>query len=83
MTSCSCVLVVAEQTLRDELAAAVRLNGYEVLSCQTPLEAIQLLERHSSRIGYAVLSPAAPRVLELRELLADEYPAIQPMVLSS
>ncbi len=83
MTSCSCVLVVAEQTLRDELSAAVRLNGYEVLSCQTPLEAIQLLERHSSRIGYAVLSPAAPRVLELRELLADEYPAIQPMVLSS
>ena len=44
MTSCSCVLVVAEQTLRDELSAAVRLNGYEVLSCQTPLEAIQLLE---------------------------------------
>jgi hypothetical protein len=83
MTSCSCVLVVAEQTLRDELSAAVRLNGYEVLSCQTPLEAIQLLERHSSRIGYAVLSPAAPRVLELRELLADEYPAIQRMVLSS
>ena len=82
MTSSSCVLVVAEQTLREELSAAVRLNGYEVLSCQTPLEAIQLLERYSSRIGYAVLSPAAPRVLELRELLADEYPAIQPMVLS-
>jgi DNA-binding response OmpR family regulator len=82
MTSCSCVLVVAEQNLRDALSAAVRMNGYEVLACQTPLEAIQLLERHSSRIGYAVLSPAAPRVLELRELLADEYPAIQPMVLS-
>ena len=83
MTSHACVLVVAEPNLRDALTAAVRSNGYEAFECQTPLEAIQLLERHSSKIAYAVLSPAAPRVLELRELLAEEYPAIQRMVLSS
>jgi len=82
MTTPSCVLVLAEPGLRDELATAVRANGYEVLACQTPLEAIQLLQRYSRGIGYAVLSPAAPQALELRELLADEYPAIQPLVLS-
>lgn len=82
MTSPSCVLVLAEPALRDALAMAVRTNGYEVLACKTPLEAIQLLERHSRNIGYAVLSPEAPQALDLRELLADEYPAIQRLVLS-
>lgn len=79
----SCVLVVAEPSLREPLARAVRTNGYEVLTCQTPLEAIQLLERHSPSIEYAVLSPATPQALDLRELLAEEYPAIQRLVLSS
>ncbi|HEY5928220.1 MAG TPA: hypothetical protein VIV11_41315 [Kofleriaceae bacterium] len=59
------------------------MNGYEVLACQTPLEAIQLLEQFSRDIGFAVLSPAAPQALDLRELLADEYPAIQRLVLST
>ena len=83
MTTHSCVLVLAEPPIRDALASAVRMNGYEVLSCQTPLEAIQLLEQHSPKIGYAVLSPASPQALDLRELLAEEYPAIQPLVLSA
>jgi hypothetical protein len=83
MSSHSCVLVVAEPQLRDALALAVRTNGYGVFECQTPLDAIQVLERHSSDIGYAVLSSATPRAFELRELLAEEYPAIQPLLLSA
>ena len=79
----SCVLVLAEPDLRDALALAVRTNGYEVFACQTPLDAIQLLERHSLQIGYAVLSPQTPRALELHDLLVDEYPTIQPMLLST
>jgi hypothetical protein len=82
MTTPSSVLVLAEPALRDALATAVRANGYQVLSCQTPLEAIQLLEQYGRGIGYAVLSPASPQALDLRDLLADQYPAIQPMVLS-
>jgi len=79
----SCVLLLAEPNLRDAVAFAVRLNGYRVLACQTPLEAIHLLELHSRNIGYAILSPTTPQALELRELIADEYPAIQQFVLSS
>jgi len=81
-TFSSRVLVLAEPALRDALATAVRANGYEVLACRTPLEAIQMLELHSRDIGYAVLSRTAPQALELRELLADEYPAIQRVMLS-
>jgi hypothetical protein len=83
MTPPCCVLVLAEPTLRDTVELAARLNGYVVLACRTPLEAIQLLELHSRNIGYAILSSAAPQALELRELLADEYPAIQQFVLST
>ena len=83
MSSHPCVLVVAEPQLCDALALAVRTNGYGVFECRTPLDAIQVLERHSSDIAYAVLSPATPRALELRELLAEEYPAIQPLLLST
>lgn len=79
----ACVLVIAEPSLREALARAVRTNGYDVLACQTPLEAIQLLERHGTSIEYAVLSPASPQALELHELLTEEYPAIQRLVLSS
>lgn len=77
------VLVVAEEPFRDELATLVRTNGYEAVTCQTPLEAIHALERHAGRISYVVLSPQSPRALELQELLEDEYPGVQPMVLSS
>jgi hypothetical protein len=83
MSSPPCVLVLADPYLRDAVEIAARLNGYRVLACQTPLEAIQLLEMHSRNIGYAVLSSAAPQALELRELLTDEYPAIQQFVLSA
>ena len=78
----SCVLVLAETPLRHASATAGRSNGYDVLACTPPLEAIHMLERHGDQIGYAVLSPATPRALELRELLADEYPAIERLVLS-
>ena len=81
MTQEPWVLVLAEESVREPLTAAVRTNGSEVLTAETPLEAIQLLERHSDYIGYAVLSPAVPNAVALGELLADEYPAIQRLVL--
>jgi hypothetical protein len=77
------VLVLVEEPLRAEIVSAVRTNGYEAHACKTPLDVIQILERYGKRIAYAVLSPAAPRALEVRELLADEYPSIQPLVLST
>jgi hypothetical protein len=81
MTDAS-VLVLVEEPLRNDIVTAVRTNGYEAHACNTPLDVIQILERHGGRIGYAVLSPGAPRALEIRELIADEYPSIQPLVLS-
>ena len=76
----SCVLVLGDTLLVEQLSSAVRSNGYEALGCRTPLDAIQLLERHSSRIGYAVLAAEA---WEVGTLLASEYPQIQSLVLSA
>jgi len=83
MTSHARVLVIAEDAIGDLLALALRTNGYEVHACRTPLDAIQVLEQHSPQIGYAVLSTGAPRALEVGELLTDEYPAIQQVLLSA
>lgn len=82
MTSNVRVLVIADDFLGDILSAAIRTNGYEVHACRTPLDAIQVLERHSPQICYAVLSAAEPHALEVGELLTDEYPAIQQLLLS-
>lgn len=83
MTSHARVLVIAEDSIGDLLSTAIRTNGYEVHACRTPLDAIQVLERHSPQIGYAVLSAGAPRAREVGELLASEYPAIQQLLLSA
>lgn len=82
MTMHAGVIVIAEQTFEEALATAIRTNGYEVHACRTPLDAIQVLELHSDQISYAVLSTAEPRALEVGELIADEYPAIQRLLLA-
>jgi len=78
-----CLLLMAESDLQDALASAIRTNGYEVHACQTPLDAVQVLEQHSSRICYAVLSLASPRALEVGSWIEQEYPSIERLVLSA
>ncbi len=75
------VLVIAEEPLRSQLAAAARERGYEPVAKQTPLDAITALERLAGKIAYAVISSQARWGLALRELLADEYPNVRPVML--
>ena len=71
------VVVLADSPLRDLLTRAVADNGFQVIAARTPLDAIQILERLGSSIAYVVLAVAHA----LRDVLAEDYPQIRPVVL--
>ncbi len=75
------MLVIAEEPLRSQLAQAARDRGYEPVTKSTPLDAIQTLTHLADRIAYAIISSQARWGLALRELLADEYPNVRPVML--
>jgi hypothetical protein len=74
------VLVHADEPLQELAAEVVRNSGLVPLVCKTPLDAIQLLEKHGPRIGHAILSTRAHGGLDMRTLLADEHPTIKVFV---
>ena len=82
MTSPSCVLVLAEPTLRERTRDGRCTTATKCSPAKRRSEAIQLLELHSGNIGYAVLSPEGCKRSTSGTLLADEYPTIQRLVLS-
>lgn len=75
------VLVIAGEPLREMIVGLVQANGYEVCAAATPLETIHLLERLKDQLRCAVISPQLPWAPGLWELLVDEYPDIEPIVL--
>jgi len=75
------VLVIAGGPLRDMLVELVQANGYEVRASTTPLETIELLERLKDRVRCAILSPQIAWAPAVWELIVDEYPDIEPIVL--
>lgn len=77
------VLVLADEPLRDMLGEAVRAHGYEVQSSATPLETVQLLERLKDRLRCAIISSQLPWAPAVWELLIDEYPDIEPVVVEA
>lgn len=75
------VLVMAQEPLEKVACAVARENGLAPIACKTPLQAIQYLVREGGRIAYAIISSAANGGVEMRRLLADEFPDIKPVML--
>jgi hypothetical protein len=74
------VLVLAEEPMRDQLVALVRRSGYHAQACTTPLETVQVLEHKSDRLRCALISPQLAWGHSVGELLDDEYPGIDHVV---
>jgi hypothetical protein len=74
-------LLVADEPLRAGLAEVGRANGLDVITCITPLEAIQRLEGIREQIGFAIISTAPRWGVAFHELLAEDYPEIKRIVL--
>jgi hypothetical protein len=74
------VLVLANEPLRDTLGDLVRARGYEVRASATPLETVQLLELLKDRLRCAIISSQLPWGSGVWELLVDEYPEIEPVL---
>lgn len=70
------LLIVANEPLREALVDYGKKLGFQTMTPTTPLDAIQMLERSAARIAYAVVTSDPPWGLELRQLLAHDYPAI-------
>ncbi|HET7504121.1 MAG TPA: hypothetical protein VFK02_24035 [Kofleriaceae bacterium] len=77
------VLVLANEPLRKMLGEVVRAHGYDVQASATPLETVQLLERLKDRLRCAIISSQLPWGPSVCELLIDEYPDIEPVVVDA
>ncbi|HEU4734733.1 MAG TPA: hypothetical protein VFT22_42875 [Kofleriaceae bacterium] len=77
------VLVLANEPLRNMLGDLVRANGYEVQESTTPLETVQVIERLKHRLRCAIISSQLPWGPGVWELLVDEYPDIEPVVVEA
>lgn len=77
------VLVIAGGALRDMIVELVQANGYEVRASTTPLDTIQLLERLKGQLRCAIISSQVPWAPAVWELLVDEYPDVEPIVLEN
>jgi hypothetical protein len=75
------VLVLAAEPLRGMIAELMRANGYEVRASTTPLETVLVLERLQERLRCAIISSQLPWGAGAWELLVDEYPDVEPVVL--
>jgi hypothetical protein len=75
------VLVLVGEPLRDMIVDLVRANGYEVRASTTPLDTIQLLEHLKDQLRCAIISSQLPWGPGVCELLVDEYPDVEPIVL--
>jgi hypothetical protein len=76
-------LVIADPPLAAVIAELYRAYGYEVYVLETPLDVIQMLIGVGERTGVAVLSPDARWADGMRDFLADEYPAIDRILLAA
>lgn len=76
-------LVIADDPLAAALGELYRAYGYDVIVAETPLDAIQTLVSGGDEVGAVCLSLETTWAGELRELLADEFPEIDRIVLVS
>jgi hypothetical protein len=77
------VLVIACEPLRNLMVELVQANGYDVRASATPLETIHLLERLRGQLRCAIISSQVSWAPEVWELLVDEYPDVEPIVLEN
>jgi hypothetical protein len=73
-------LVIADAPLGRVLGALYRAYGYEVVVPKTPLDAVQALLA-TDRVAIVIVSQSAGWAAGLRELIAEEFPEIDQIVL--
>lgn len=76
------VMVLADVPSRDRLVALAHSCGYDAWACTTPLEAVHVLERHRPRVRCALIAPDLPWGSGVGELLDDEYPDVDHLMVS-
>lgn len=75
------VLVVADPPTEQRIAAIARVGAREVALARTPLDAVQFLERRGDQIDVAILSSRVDWGLQLRDLIATDYPDVRRIFL--
>ncbi len=70
------MLVIAIDPLLSVLADLGRRASLGVQACLAPLDAIHVLECSGARLACAIISTTPPWGLEVRRLIAQDYPDI-------
>jgi hypothetical protein len=77
------VLVIADTPLDSAIADVVHAFGFDTVVAATPLDAICKLTSLRDRLAAIVISPDVVWAGDFRELLAEEFPELDPVVLAS
>lgn len=75
-------IVLAEDAIVGMLGDFYRSQGYRTMAPRTPLDLIQTLLSHRTKIGPVFISPRLSWSDGLREFLADEYPELDRVVVA-
>jgi len=70
------MLVIAIEPLLSMLADLGRRASLGVQACLSPVDAIQVLACSGGRLACAIISTTPPWGLEVRRLIAQDYPDI-------
>lgn len=75
------MLIVANEPHRSALAAYAVESQLEILAPRTPLDVVQMLEKHAPRIAYVVVTSDPVWGHEVRQLIRHEYAEIESIAL--
>lgn len=77
------MIVVAEEPLCGALLDIASANGFQVFACETPLDVFATLAELGDRTDCAIVSARIAWGNAMAEVLADEYPAVQRILVES
>ena len=77
------MLIVAEEPVCGMLLELAAINGFDAFACETPLDVIDTLIDVHDRVACAVVSSKTAWGAGLGDFLADEYPAIQRVLIDA
>jgi hypothetical protein len=75
------LLLVADEPIRGAVWELATRGGYDVFACRSPLDVIDTLVGAGDRLACVVLESTVPWGTGLRELLAEEYPKLDTVIL--
>ena len=77
------MLIVADEPVTGMLLELAHINGFDAFACETPLDVIDSLVQIGDRVACAVVSSKTDWGQGLGDFLADEYPAIQRVLIDA